>query len=167
MPSFTFAYADEELASSGELWEASEGDTKTLTNGVGLKVKEITQTVGSCKASSTSGSVSCEVNEAAISARIMPNNVASIEVIEPYDVRQASDMVVLDSQASNAGGVVITVGGPVVNSVTASVLADASVDFDATSVYVQAHGSKIVVAGKTSADTMQAAQEFIGAIVKN
>jgi len=54
-----------------------------------------------------------------------------------------------------------------VNSVTADVLADSAVDFDTTSVYVKAIGSKIVVAGKSAADTMQAAEEFIAALQKN
>ncbi|PIT84897.1 hypothetical protein COU37_00025 [Candidatus Micrarchaeota archaeon CG10_big_fil_rev_8_21_14_0_10_45_29] len=167
-PTFTFTFADEELASSGQIWEAEEGDEKTISGGIKLKLKSITETVGSCVASTASGAMpACTVNLDGVSARVMPNNVASVEVVEPYDIRQASSMVITDSEAGSAGGVVITVGGPVVNSVTASVLQDAAVDFDTNSVYVKAFGSKIVVAGRDASDTMVAAQQFIDALQKN
>ncbi|MFH1306707.1 MAG: hypothetical protein ABIH83_03590 [Candidatus Micrarchaeota archaeon] len=168
MPAFTFSYADAELADSGELWEAEEGDEKTLSNGIKLKVKSIDQTVGSCVASTGEGATpSCTVNTDPVTAKIMPNNAASVQVIESYDIRQASDLVIFDAEAGSAGGVVVTVGGPIVNSVTADVLQDANVDFDVTNVYVKAFGSKIVVAGKTAADTMAAADEFINALQKS
>ncbi|MFA5108649.1 MAG: hypothetical protein WC492_03910 [Candidatus Micrarchaeia archaeon] len=139
-----------------------------MSDGVKLKVKEITQTVGTCKASTTAGATpSCTINMDAVSARVMPNNAASVEVIQPYDIKQASNLVISDKDAGSAGGVVITVGGPIVNSVTADVLKDAAVDFDTTNVYVKAVGSKIVVAGKSASDTMQAAQEFINALVRS
>jgi hypothetical protein len=165
MPTFTFSFADTALAESGEVWEASEGDTKTLDNGVKLKLKEIRENVGTCKVAGGS-TPTCTVDMTPVSAKIMPDNVVSVQAVQPYDIR-GSNLVISDREAAGVGGVQILVGGPVVNSATADALKDSAVDFDVNTVYVKAIGNKIVVAGKTAADTMQAAKEFIDKLTVN
>ncbi len=166
-PTFTFAPVGANgTVSTGSDWIAKVGDTKSLPDGAVLTVKDITETVGACVAGTTGAAPACTVNMAPVAARIMPDNVASVEVSQPYDIK-GTTMVMSDTDASNVGGVVITVGGPAVNSVTASVLKDANVDFKTTSVVVKAYGSKIVVAGNTAADTMAAANQFIAALTTN
>jgi len=162
-PTFTFSATGTNVSSSGSDWTAKVGDSKTLPDGATLTVKDISQTVGACVAGTSGAAPACTVDMTPVAARIMPDNVASVEVSQPYDIKGTS-LVLSDTDAANVGGVVITVGGPVVNSLTASVLADANVDFATTSVVVKAYGSKIVVAGNTAADTMTAANEFIAAL---
>jgi len=159
-PTFTLAYADTQLAEQGEIWEAKEGDTKTVGDGIKLKLKEIKETVGSCKLPTGSSTPSCTVDMSGVSAKIMPDNAATVEAVQPYDIK-GSNLVIYDKEAAGVGGVQILVGGPLVNSATAEVLGN-SVDFNTQSVFVKAIGNKIVVAGNTAADTMQAANEFIG-----
>jgi hypothetical protein len=67
-----------------------------------------------------------------------------------------------DTEAVN--GVAITIGGPLVNTVTAEALKDAGINFDVDNVVVREVGNKIVVAGKTAADTMAAAAQFIAGV---
>ncbi|MCX8163398.1 MAG: hypothetical protein N3D10_02470, partial [Candidatus Micrarchaeota archaeon] len=164
-PTFTFSYADAALAEAGEVWEAKEGDTKTLDNGVKLKVKEIQTSVGTCKVAG-GATPTCTVDMSGVSAKIMPDNAATVQAVVPYDVK-GTNLVISDRDAGAFGGVQILVGGPLVNSATAAVLANSPVDFDVTNVYVKAIGNKIVVAGKTAADTMQAANEFISKLTVN
>jgi len=159
-PTFTLSYADTQLAEQGEIWEAKEGDTKTVGDGIKLKLKQIKQTVGSCKLPTGSSTPSCTVDMSGVSAKIMPDNAATVEAVQPYDIK-GTNLVIYDREAAAVGGVQILVGGPIVNSATAEVLGN-SVDFNTQSVFVKAIGNKIVVAGKTAADTMQAANEFIG-----
>lgn len=167
MPTFTFGSVSANGTTTvGSDWVAKVGDTKTLSDGAKLTVKDISETVGSCVASTTGGTASCTTNMQGVSARIMPDNVASVEVSQPYDVR-GSQMVMTDRDAAGVGGVVITVGGPAVNSVTSDVLKDAAVDFKTTNVVVKAFGSKIVVAGYSAADTLTAANEFIKALQRS
>lgn len=91
---------------------------------------------------------------------ISPDNAASVQVSQPYKL--TSSMVMLDSQAMS--GVAITVGGPLVNTVTKEALADSNVNFDVDNVVVKEISNKIVVAGKTAADTMTAADQFIAGV---
>ncbi|HQT44699.1 MAG TPA: hypothetical protein PLO51_01870, partial [Candidatus Micrarchaeota archaeon] len=138
----------------------TEGQTQSLTGGISVTLKSISETVGSCTASG-SGAPTCTVDMTPVKAVILPDNVASVQVSQPYKL--TSKMVVLDSEASSAGSV-ITVGGPAVNTVTADALAGSSVDLSTTTVLVQAIGNKIVVAGLTAADTVTAADRFIAGI---
>ena len=71
-------------------------------------------------------------------------------------------MVLMDSES--VSGVAITVGGPSVNTVTAQALQGSSVDFNVDNVVVKEIGNKIVVAGKSAADTMAAADQFIAGV---
>lgn len=160
-PSFTFAAASTEVGSMGSEMTLKVGESTTLTNGVKITVKKIDETVGSCVASTTGGAASCTASSAGMSAKIMPNNAPSVEVTEPYKL--SSPLVTTDKDAGYAS-VVITVGGPMVNSVTDETLKDSPVDFKTNSVVVKEVGSKIVVAGNTAADTMKAAEEFIAGI---
>jgi len=138
----------------------AEGESKSLTGGVVVKLDSISETVGSCTASGA-GAPSCTVDMTPVKAVILPDNAESVEVSQPYKL--SSKMVVLDSEASSAG-TVITVGGPAVNTVTADALAGSSVDFNTDTVVVKAVGNKIVVAGMTAADTVTAADRFIAGI---
>ncbi|MEM3361710.1 MAG: hypothetical protein QXG16_00085 [Candidatus Anstonellaceae archaeon] len=164
-PTFTFSFTDAVLAESGEIWEAKEGETKTLDNGVKLKVKEIQVSTGTCKVAG-GAAPTCTADMSGVSARIMPDNSATVQAVVPYDIK-GTNLVISDREAGSVGGVQILVGGPAVNSATAEVLANSPVDFDVTNVYVKAIGNKIVVAGKTAADTMQAANEFISRLTVN
>jgi hypothetical protein len=171
---YTFSAATTEAAgSSGEEWIATEGEEKTLTNGVKLKVKSIDQTVGTCVASgSTTGS--CTVNMNPVKAVLKEKTDAgtveigsTAEVSQPYDIRNAESLVITDKDSGAGSNVVISVGGPVVNSVTANILADSPVDFEAKNVVVDSFDNKIVVAGYSAEDTMTAAKDFIRALKKN
>lgn len=171
---YTFSAATTEAAgSSGEEWIATEGEEKTLTNGVKLKVKSIDQKVGTCVASgSTTGS--CTVNMNPVKAVLKEKTDAgtveigsTAEVSMPYDIRMAEDLVITDKDSGAESNVVISVGGPAVNSVTANILADSPVDFEAKNVVVDSFDNKIVVAGYSADDTMTAAKDFIKALKKN
>jgi hypothetical protein len=101
-----------------------------------------------------------------VSAVIMPNNAASVQA-EQHSA-MTSNLVVLDSAATGLDtGTVVTVGGDVVNTVTASTIAGQGVDFAAQPVVVRAIGNKIVVAGLTSQDTLSAAQQFVAGVTRN
>ncbi|MEM2963152.1 MAG: S-layer protein [Candidatus Anstonellales archaeon] len=140
-----------------------EGETLEVSGGIKIKVASITETVGSCVAGAVGGATpECTVDSSGVSAVIMPNNAASVEVTEPY--RLSSDLVVLDSAAAGVGKK-ISVGGPLVNTVTREALGN-TVDFTTTSVVVKEVGDTIVVAGYTAADTVTAAQQFIAGIRK-
>ncbi|MBM3229051.1 S-layer protein [Candidatus Parvarchaeota archaeon] len=157
---WTLSAAGEAVADAS-LTTLAEGESKELTGGVKIKVKEITQTVGSCTATG-SGAPTCTVDSTGVSAVILPNNAASVEVTEPYKL--TSNLVVLDSDAGSSGSY-ITVGGPLVNSVTRDLLEGSDVDFQATNVVVKEIGSnKIVVAGWSADDTIEAANEFVAAL---
>ena len=78
-------------------------------------------------------------------------------------IKFASNPAVLDQDASAIStGVLITVGGDKVNSVTADAMAAAGVDFTATPQVVKAVGNKIIVAGLTAQDTIAAGNDFLG-----
>lgn len=137
-----------------------EGESTTIGD-VTVKVKEITETVGACTAAG--GEVACTLNEAGVSAVIMPNNAPSVEVSEPFKL--TSSMVMLDKDAAGVAGTIITVGGPMVNTVTADAIAGTDVTIDTTNnVVVKALGNRIVVAGYTAADTVTAGDLFIAGI---
>jgi hypothetical protein len=135
------------------------GESKVF-GGVTVKVKAIDATCGSCSVLGSGGTPGCTVDSSGVSGVISPNNAASVQVSQPYKL--TSSMVMLDSQAMS--GVAITVGGPLVNTVTKEALADSNVNFDVDNVVVKEIGNKIVVAGKTAADTMTAADQFIAGV---
>ncbi len=157
-PTFTFAPASSEIGSTGTEEVMKEGDVKTLSNGVKIKVKKISETVGSCVASASGGTPSCTVSDVAAPTI---DGKATLEASVPYP--NMPSLVALDKDGPTAA-VLVSVGGPVVNTVTAGALKDSPVDFKTESVVVKEMGNTIVVAGYTAADTMQAADEFIAGI---
>ena len=72
-----------------------------------------------------------------------------------------------DTEAPSTG-LVITVGGPAVNSVTATALegSDVTLAKDGDTV-VKKVGNYIVVAGYSAEDTMQAAKDFLSQLQSN
>ncbi len=160
-----FEYATAEAAETGAstevltLKEGEEGKVGDVT----IKVKSIDEDVGSCTAA---GAGTCTIPASSIDAVIMPDNKASVDAIVPYDIQ--GNLVVLDKDASAAGtNLLITVGGPAVNTVSADALSgDNAVDFNANPVVVKKVGNKIVVAGKTAQDTLTAANNFIASLTK-
>jgi len=159
-PTFQFAYADTSgAAASADQYVMGVGDSKVF-GGVTVKVAAIDATAGSCSVLGSSGTPACTVDATSVNAVISPANAASVEVSQPYTL--TSSMVMLDSEA--VSGVAITVGGPMVNTVTAQALQDSNVNFDVDNVVVKEIGNKIVVAGKSASDTMAAADQFIAGI---
>jgi len=159
-PTFQFAYADTATAAaSADNYVMGVGESKVF-GGVTVKVKAIDANAGSCSVLGSSGTPQCTVDSTGISAVISPANAASVQVSQPFKL--TSSMVMLDSEA--VSGVAITVGGPMVNTVTAEALKDSSVNFDVDNVVVKEIGNKIVVAGKTAQDTMTAADQFIAGV---
>ena len=158
---FTFTAASTAVGQENtETWTAKEGDTRTVGNGIVLKVKKIDQTVGSCTASG-SGAPTCTATAGTMTAVADP---AVTSVLTPYtgDLK----MVIKDSDAAGVSGTLITVGGSAVNTVTAQAAqtGDANIDFNQQNVVVKVVGNKIVVAGLTADNTMTAANAFIAAL---
>ncbi len=132
-----------------------EGESTTI-GGVTVKVLEITETVGACSASG--GAVSCTADMSGVSAVIMPNNAASVDAAVYTD---PGNLVVLDTDATSLS-TVVSVGGDAVNSLSESWLASAPVDWTAeTKVVKEMQQGKILVAGATKEDTLQAAKDFV------
>jgi len=143
-----------------------EGDEATIgTSGVKIKVLNITESLTPCTFGTGAGAApTCDMS--GVSAVIMPNNAASVPAKEVFPI--TSNMVVLDRDATALEtGTVITIGGDVVNTVTASAIAGSGVDFAAQPVVVRAIGNKIVVAGLTSEDTITAGQQFVAGVTRN
>lgn len=140
-----------------------EGESTTV-NGVTVKVLEITETVGACSAAG--GGVACTADMSGVSAVIMPNNAASVTVAMPYTGSYGS-VVILDSDAVGVN-TLVSVGGNVVNSVTADLLQGSAVDWTVETKVVRevVQGSKIVVAGREKEDTLAAAQDFVAQVKK-
>lgn len=144
----------------------AEGDETTLSGGIKLKVKSIDETVGACSVGTGSKPV-CDPKS--LTASLVDESGTevgqSLKTAVPYSV--TTPLVVLDKDAASAD-VVVTVGGPAVNSVTASVLEGSSVDFTATPVVQKemVAGKKVVVAGLTAEDTLQATKDFLAALKK-
>jgi len=160
-PTFEFASAGtNSSATTGQQYVMGVGDSQTLSDGTTITVTAIAATAGGCSVSGANGAPACTVDSSGVAAMISPDNVANETVIQP--VLLSSNLVELDSQASNVADVV-SVGGPDVNTVTASLLSGSNVDFTSPVVKEISTG-KIVVAGMTAQDTMTAADEFIAAI---
>ncbi|MCX6770278.1 MAG: S-layer protein [Candidatus Micrarchaeota archaeon] len=159
MPTFQFAYADTTQASTANEYILGVGESKVF-NGVTVKVSKIDATTGSCNVVGSGQTPACTVT-GGVSGIIMPNNAASVEVTEPYKL--SSNLVMTDADSGTAS-IAILVGGPVVNTMTADAIKDASIDFNTETVVVKEIGNKVVVAGKSAADTTAAAEQFIAGI---
>ncbi|MGV8176369.1 MAG: S-layer protein [Candidatus Bilamarchaeaceae archaeon] len=159
------AHAQFTLSSAGSTSSATattkilgEGES-TVVNGVTVKVKEITETA-TCAAGGAAAS--CTLDEATVQPVITGKGEPASSVESESVYKLTNNMVVLDNAATGLDtGVVVTVGGPSVNSVSKSALANSGVDFTATPVVVTSVGNKIVVAGFTADDTMTAAEQFL------
>jgi hypothetical protein len=136
------------------------GDEKTVGGSITVKVTDI-NCVSS--ASVAGGSVAgCVADESGQTAVIKDASGASVSKLTAQQVYSVpSDLVVLDSQASDAK-TIITVGGNKVNTVTAAAMQGAAVDLSASNpVVVKEIEGKIIVAGWTASDTLKATADFI------
>ncbi|MBI2079874.1 S-layer protein [Candidatus Micrarchaeota archaeon] len=165
---FTLAGSESATSSDTTTKVLAEGEEATI-GGVKIKVKSIDQDVSSCQVGTGSKPV-CD--PASLTAALVDDKgtvVAeagkSLDAAVPYKL--TSQLVVLDKDAASTD-VVVTVGGPVVNTVTAAALEGSAVDFTATPVVVKevVAGKKVVVAGLTAEDTLQAAKDFLAALKK-
>lgn len=125
----------------------AKGASQDLGSGYNLTVQDITATVAPC---SVSGGA-CTLASAGTAS---PAKATTVTALNP-----ATTPVVM--LASQAGGVaqVISVGGPIVNDVTAAVMTAA--DFPEGTSVVKVVGSKIIVAGTHAADTTAAGNALI------
>ena len=95
----------------------------------------------------------------------MANRAPSASAATFYGL--TSNLVYLDTDnVALDTGVIITVGGDKVNTVTKNAIAGSDVDFAATPVVVKQIGNKIIVAGLNPEDTMAAGQQFVAALTK-
>ena len=70
----------------------------------------------------------------------------------------------MDTEGAGATNAIV-VGGPMVNAMAAEFLNGTNADFDSAPVIVKELGNgRVVVAGKTAADTMAAADQFIAGV---
>ena len=121
-------------------------------------------TAGTSSVSCTPG-VSCNVGGQQITIPTGAGAAGSSNQVAVQLNTATQPLVVLDSEASSTQPLIV-VGGPFVNSVAASMEAaslfdtcDPSVGGDA---FVQVEGNKVLVAGCSADDTMEAAKELIG-----
>ena len=139
-----------------------EGEEAAVgTTGVKVKVLAIDQQLTPCTLGTGAGAEPmCTPDMSSVYAVVMPNNVPSVTTIVPYTL--TSNLVYLDTDSvALDSGVIITVGGDAVNTVTKDAIAGSDVNFEATPVVVKQLGNKIVVAGYSASDTMAAGQQFL------
>lgn len=142
-----------------------EGEEAAVgTTGVKVKVLSIDQQLTPCTFGTGAGeSPMCTPDMSTVSAVVMPDNAPSVETIVPYSL--TSNLVYLDTDnVALDTGVIITVGGDAVNTVTKDAIAGSDVDFEATPVVVKQIGNKIVVAGYSGEDTAAAGEQFLAAL---
>jgi len=109
---------------------------------------------------------SCVPDMSGVSSVIMPDNVQSVSVVEPYNGPRGA-LVILDTD-SKGFSTLVSVGNPAGNSVSEQLLSGTVVDWNATPKVVKevVQGSKIVVAGAQASDTLSAAQDFVSQLKK-
>ncbi|MEM3555863.1 MAG: S-layer protein [Candidatus Micrarchaeia archaeon] len=136
-----------------------EGETANVGGGVTVKVKEITETVGTC---TVGGDAQCTVTgKDGLSAT---PSVTRADVRVPLNTA-ANKLVVLDKDADTSATLIV-VGGNLVNTVAAEVIQSGAIDLSKDRVVVKAVGTnRILVAGYTAADTLTAADQFIQALI--
>ena len=157
---FTFTTHGEEAEPNTETVVLHEGDTHTVGETT-IEVVSIDGTAN-CGVSGT-GATTCEY-AGGITGVIKDeegNTQTELTAIVPSDF-SVSSLIKLDKDAMNDASF-ISVGGPKVNKVTARELTGANaVDFNTERVVVrQIAPGKIIVAGLTAEDTLQAADQFI------
>ncbi|MCX6773447.1 MAG: S-layer protein [Candidatus Micrarchaeota archaeon] len=136
------------------------GDSKTVGGSITVKVDAIdVQTSASVSGGSVAGCVADVSGQTAVIKDAAGASVSKLVAKDVYAV--PSDLVMLDSQASDAK-TIITVGGNKVNTVTAAAMQGAAVDLSASNpVVVKEIEGKIIVAGWSAADTLTATSNFI------
>ena len=149
-------------ASAGGTTAYNKGVNETLTVGDStITVSSITASTTSC--SVTGGNVSCTATVSAAPTLDGEEVAADTEVSVPWKYSSAKKLVVLDSETPTAD-VLILVGGPAVNTMTAEELkAQPGIKLDAAGKKVAGKitDKKILVAGYTAADTTSAATDLI------
>jgi hypothetical protein len=140
---------------------------QTITANTYKRIRLTAQLTGTATCSAEPKDSKCSVDMSGVSSVIMPYNSQSVVVTEPY-THPYGNLLVLDLDAVGLMSLV-SVGGPQENSVTSSLLMGTSVDWVANPIVVKeiVAGSKIVVAGATPEQTLQAAQMFISHLVKD
>lgn len=146
-------------SSSTAVKTLKEGESTTVS-GVTVKAKSIDQTA-TC-AGGSSGTPACTADMTGVSAVIMPKNAKMVQASIPYAYSNFGPLVMLDKDATSVS-TVVSVGGPMVNTVTKSIMSGGTHDWSASPKLVKEYvaGSKIVVAGKSASDTTAAAADFI------
>jgi len=143
------------------VWTGGEGDSTTVS-GVTVKIRSIDETA--VCSGGAGGTPACSANMTGVSAVIVggATPVASVDTMVPYDFSKYTPLVMLDKDAVGVS-TVIAVGGDAVNTVTAGILSGTTVDWTAQPQMVKevVKGSKIVVAGYTAQDTLDAANSFV------
>ena len=149
-------------ATAGGTTSYSKGVSETLTIGDStITVKSVTATTTPC--SITGGNVTCTAAVSAAPTLDGEQVAADTSVSVPWKYSSAKKLVVLDSETPTAD-VLILVGGPAVNTMTASELASQpGIKLDAAGKKVAGKitDKKILVAGYTAADTTSAATDLI------
>jgi hypothetical protein len=162
-----------------------DGMSSSVTAGVGDfllsqdgYIVEVTDVTGNCQATAAGvKALSFEEEEAEEEeAEETTSGVSGIENLQPsqdtaYDMTpldtSASPLVVLDtSSMASSSAQVITIGGQLVNTVSAQALSGEAVE-SGVDPMVKVIGSKIVVAGYTAADTTAATNALIGWLAEN
>ncbi|MFP3950513.1 MAG: hypothetical protein ACLFUZ_05515, partial [Candidatus Micrarchaeia archaeon] len=145
-----------------------EGEETTVgTTEVTVKAVSIDQELTPCTMGTGTGEEPlCTPDMSTVSAVVMPDNAPSVDTIVPYSL--TSNLVYLDTDnVALDTGVIVTVGGDAVNTVTKDAIAGSEVDFEATPVVVKQLGNKIVVAGYSAEDTMAAGEQFLSELTSN
>lgn len=119
----------------------NEAESYDIGNGYKLKVKTLT---GEAVCSGAAGAAACT-----------PSTAAVVKALNPAQ----DPLVVLDRDAG--AGQLIVVGGPMVNTVAASMSGADAVTQMGSSVVKVVDGNKVLVAGYSAADTKDAVNELI------
>ena len=135
--------------------------------GVGQATNLQNVTIGRVNATCTFTTSSCNVT--GLNSLTATPSVSTAVVGNPLNTAQ-NPIAVLDSQANNSSAMIV-VGSKYVNSVAAQIFAQqpslASFGPSTDSVIVQAFGNKILVAGYTANQTVQAGNQFIQDLLQN
>ena len=136
-----------------------KGDTANLGGGVTIKVKDITETVGTCTAGPNA---QCTVTGKDGLTATPSITTAGVRVpLNPASQK----LVVLDKDADKSATLIV-VGGNLVNTVAAEVMQTTTINLATDKVVVRPIGTnRILVAGYTAADTQTAADQFVQALI--
>jgi len=151
-------------ASAQSTCQATLGEGQEyICSGVTVKVTEIKETVGACTAGGASAT--CTPDMTGVSAKVVDDSGAEVAKAYIPAANAYKGLVVLDRDAAGIN-TLVSVGGDKVNTVTASLLETAPIDWTTEKKVVKevVQGSKIVVAGAEAEDTLEAVNDFIAAV---